>query len=481
MDTKPTRNSRQVHWRENDLTLLAELLTDECSLPWNAPRALLSVRLSTFTADTTSPVRQELDLRQLARDRGFRVVGVASDLNASATRVPPWKRRQLGHWLNDRAPDFDVLLFWKLDRFVRRLTDLNVMIAWCADHGKNMVSKHEAIDLSTAAGKELAKVIGSVAELEAGGTSTRVTSLWAYTKTQSDWLAGKPPYGYTTDAGGKLVVEPGACRVLRWCHGAALRGVSARRMAAVLLRARVTTGGGGRWTAATLLRRLRNPALRGWRVEADGDAGTRRSRIVCDRKGNPIRVADPIFSEREWQSLQAALDCRAVAQPRRSPGGVTEFLGVLVCADCDTNMTVQRTRTNQRTYAYLRCRTCPSGGLGAPQPDAVYGRLFTEAMTRLGSLPVRVREYQAGTGGGDGPTESCWTLSSNGDTFGDRWQREGSATMADDLRRALVTCRVRRTRVPGQRAPEVGLELAVPPTVEEGLIVKRDVFPDGAR
>ncbi|MFJ7246465.1 recombinase family protein [Kitasatospora sp. NPDC098652] len=479
MNTESMRPAPQAHWRENDLALRDELLKEEERLPRNAPRALLSVRLSAFTTDTTSPVRQELDLRLLARERGFRVVGVASDLNASATRVPPWKRRQLGRWLNDRAPDFDVLLFWKLDRFVRRLTDLDVMIAWCADHGKNLVSKHEVIDLSTAAGKELAKVIGSVAELEAGGTSTRITSLWAYAKTQSDWLVGKPPYGYTTNAAGKLVVEAAAHRVLRWCYGAALRGVSARRMAAVLLRAGIPTGGGGRWTAATLLRRLRNPALRGWRVEMDTEARTRRSRIVRDRNGDPVRVAEPIFSEPEWQALQAALASRATPQPRRSPGGATEFLGVLVCADCDTNMTVQRTRTNQRTYAYLRCRTCPSGGLGAPQPGAVYERLFADVMTRLGDLPVHVREYQTGTGGDDGPTRPCWTLSSSGETFRDRWHREGTATMADDLRRARVVCRVRRTKVSGQRAPEVGLELAVPPDAEEGLIVKRDAFADG--
>ncbi|ROR44390.1 recombinase family protein [Kitasatospora cineracea] len=477
VNTEPKRTAPRGHWRENDLALLDELLADERRLLRNAPRALLSVRLSSFTADTTSPVRQELDLRRLARERGFRVVGVAGDLNVSATRVPPWKRRQLGHWLVDRVPDFDVLLFWKLDRFVRRLTDLSVMIEWCTDHGKNLVSLHEAIDLSTAAGKEFAKVIGGVAEIEAGGTSTRVTSLWAYAKTQPDWLVGRPPYGYATDAGGRLVIEPGACRVLRWCHGAALRGVSARRMVAVLVRAGISTGGGGRWTATTLLRRLRNPALCGWRVEAETAAGTRRSRVVLDRKGAPIRVAEPIFSAEEWQSLQSALGRRAVAQPRRSPDGATEFLGVLVCADCGTNMTVQRTRTDQRVYVYLRCRTCPSGGLGAPRPSAVHGRLSGEVLAALGALPVRVREYRAGAVGANGSSEEAgWTLSATGETFGDRWQREGTGSMAEDLRRARVTCRVRRTKVPGRRAPEVDLELVVPPDVEEALVIKPDVF-----
>ncbi|MFK0190026.1 hypothetical protein [Kitasatospora sp. NPDC090308] len=81
--------------------------------------------------------------------------------------------------------------------------------------------------------------------------------------------------------------------------------------------------------------------------------------------------------------------------------------------------------------------------------------------------------------GENGPEGARWTLSATGDTFGDRWQREGTGTMADDLRRARVTCRVRRTKVPGRRAPEVDLELAVPPDVEDRLVVKPDAFAEG--
>ncbi|CAL9548445.1 hypothetical protein SUDANB130_04380 [Streptomyces sp. enrichment culture] len=120
--------SVDAEWSEADLALLQELKKAEALLPDDAPRALLSVRLSVLTDDTTSPVRQELDLRMLARKRGCRVVGVASDLNVSATKVPPWKRKELGDWLNNRAPEFDEILFWKLDRFVRRLSDLSTMI-----------------------------------------------------------------------------------------------------------------------------------------------------------------------------------------------------------------------------------------------------------------------------------------------------------------------------------------------------------------
>ncbi|WP_432753290.1 recombinase family protein [Streptomyces sp. JL2001] len=469
-----------VHWREGDLALLDELRRAESTLPVDAPRALISVRLSALTADTTSPARQELELRTLARERGLRVVGVARDLNVSATRVPPWRRRELGRWLNDRVPDFDVILFWKMDRFVRRLTDLSTMIDWCSAHRKNLISKHDVIDLSTPLGKAAAELIGALSEIETGSTSVRVTSLWDYTRTQSDWLVGKPPYGYTTDGGGRLVIEPRARRVLRWCHRAAVRGVSARRMASVLIRGRIPTGGGGQWTASTLLRRLRNPALMGLRVVEDKEGGVRRSRIVRDKDGVPVRVADPIFTEAEWETLQTALDQRSRSQPRRNPGGATAFLGILVCADCGTNMTVQRTAVEDRTYAYLRCRSCRSGGLGAPDPDAVYRTLHSHAMAALGAQPVRMREYV------DDPVERRrstprWSVSTSGETFGDRWKREGRPVMTEDLRRAGVTCRVSRTKIPGTRAPEIELRLDVPADVEERLIIKQAAFPEVGR
>ena len=98
-------------------------------------------------------MRQELDLRRLAREEGYRVVGVASDLNVSATKISPWKRKSLGEWLNNRVPEFDAILFWKMDRFVRSINDLFKMITWCHKYNKNLVSKNDQIDLETAIGK----------------------------------------------------------------------------------------------------------------------------------------------------------------------------------------------------------------------------------------------------------------------------------------------------------------------------------------
>ncbi|MFJ8211537.1 recombinase family protein [Streptomyces sp. NPDC096033] len=403
-------------WTAADKELIAELERDEAALPTDAPRALLSVRLSVLTDTTTSPLRQELDLRLLARERGYRVVGVARDLNVSATRVPPWRRPQLGPWLRDRAPDFDVLLFWKMDRLVRRVADLTTMITWCVEHGKNLVSRHDPVDLTTAAGKALASLFSAVAEIEAANTGIRVASLWNHAKTQSTWLVGKPAYGYTTTRNTEgacvLAIDNDARRALHWC----------------------------------------------------------RERILQE-EGNPIRVAEEIFTAEQFQELQTALDRRAKPQPTRQPNGGTRFLGVLVCADCGTNMTAQKTKTASRSYEYLRCRACRGGGRGAPNPLAVYARLTDEVLSALGDEPVRVREYVGGQ----------WVLTRTGMTFGQSWAARGVEEMDRDLVRAGVICEVTRIKVQKVRAPRVHTRLVIPADVSQRLVVTGEAFSSGVR
>lgn len=515
----------EAEWTEADLALLEELKRAEALLPEDAPRALLSIRLSVLTDDTTSPVRQELDLRILAKERGCRVIGVASDLNVSATKVPPWKRKELGDWLNNRSPEFDEILFWKLDRFVRRLSDLSTMIEWSLKRGKNLVSKNDSLDLTTTAGKIMVTIIGGIAEIEAANTSTRVTSLWDYAKSQEDWLVGKPAYGYVTDEDdtGKVVlaIDPEAYKALHWARRMALRGRSARFMVRCLKRSGLMSQG---LTVATLLRRLRNPALLGYRVEEDKNGGQRRSKPVLGKDGRPIKVASPIFTEEEFEALGAALDKRKKNQPPRRVGGATQFLGVLLCADCKTNMTVQITNNTYGTYQYLRCRHCKSGGLGAPDPERIYKRLVEDVLKVLGDFPVQVRQYAEGAEarkeikrlqdsialymkelepGGRytktrftkeqaeatldkliGELEAIdpetardrWVNVHGGKTFREHWQEGGMEAMSADLYRVGIRCEVTRTKVPKVRAPKVHLRLLIPKDVRERLVIREDDF-----
>jgi site-specific DNA recombinase len=93
------------------------------------------------------------------------VVGWASDTDISGS-VDPFDTPQLGDWLANRAPEFDLIACWKLDRLSRNTINLNKLFGWCIEHDKTVVSCAESIDLSTPVGRLIANVIGFLAEGE---------------------------------------------------------------------------------------------------------------------------------------------------------------------------------------------------------------------------------------------------------------------------------------------------------------------------
>lgn len=509
-------------WTDEELSELRHLQEINSQLPEDAPRALLSVRLSILTDDTTSPVRQELDLWRKANEDRVRVVGVARDLNVSATKVPPWKRKELGEWLNNRAPEFDVLMFWKLDRFVRRILDLQVVINWCQEYHKNLKSLNDPIDLSNTIGKTIVSLIAGMAEIEAANTGIRVASLWEHTKTQSAWHVGRPPYGYKTakNDGGKthLVIDPVAYKVLRWAYGSATRSrpASASRMAKILNRAGLSGANGGRWTSTTLLLMLRNPAIMGFRVEAEGRSGRKRSKIVLDTEGKPIQVGEPILTREEFDRLQETLDGMSRSNENPWTAGATKFLGVICCRTCGGNYTVRTSTSRGIRYKYLRCRAC--GGKGI-KPDDLYEGLVEAVLEELGDHPVEYREYARGAemraqlrqieesikyymeglapggrfarGGFVQETaeetlnsllhqmeeidpESAkdrWVLTHGGKTYREQWEAGGVEAMATDLVRAGIKFEVGHTE-DGQAEAD----LLIPEDVRERLAIREDAF-----
>lgn len=400
-----TATKTAPEWSAEELAELAELQARSEALPEGAPRGLLSVRLSILTEDTTSPARQELDLRRHAIREGVRVVGVARDLGVSATKKAPWERKELGDWLNNRIPEFDIILFWKLDRFIRRISDLHEVIKWCEKFGKNLISLNDTLDLSSPMAQAMVTFVAAVAEIEAANTKTRVSSHWEYTKQQDQWRIGKPSFGYKTGrVHGKLrlVQDPKQARAVRYMYQAAMRGVPANRIAKVLDRAKVATYSNGKWNNQQVLRILRNPAVKGLRTEGGTKSGAYKSTPVLDKKGQEIRVTDePILTNEEFEGVQAALATRSKNkrhhEKNRRP---TRFLGVMK-HECGRNVNETNSYKTLSTgevkeYRYLRCPECRKPGFVTPDPEHVYSALAQAVFEALGDFEVIRREYARG-------------------------------------------------------------------------------------
>ncbi|HNP58624.1 MAG TPA: recombinase family protein [Gordonia sp. (in: high G+C Gram-positive bacteria)] len=328
-----------------------------------AKRALIVVRLSRVTEATTSPERQLQACRELCEQRGYEVIGVAEDLDVSAGATTPFDRPELGRWLRERHHEVDVLVFYRMDRLVRRLLDLAEMIRWAQDHRIVLVSATESfLDLTQPFGDIIALLVAKVAEMELAAIATRNHAAFTHNFRAGKWRGGVPPWGYRperVEGEWRLVQDSEQVEVIHEVVKRVLAGEPLRAIAHDLTRRGVLTPKdrfaqlrgrevrGYEWHSAPLKRALTSRTLLGQVVgrepvlDEDGnpvrDSRGHRvlgpERVLTDDSGRPLVRADPILSRSMFDRVAKELANRENRQEptKRTTGLLT---GVLVCGVC---------------------------------------------------------------------------------------------------------------------------------------------------
>ncbi|WP_280475275.1 recombinase family protein [Nocardia farcinica] len=328
-----------------------------------AKRALIVVRLSRVTEATTSPERQLQACRELCEQRGYEVIGVAEDLDVSAGATTPFDRPELGRWLRERHHEVDVLVFYRMDRLVRRLLDLAEMIRWAQDHRIVLVSATESfLDLTQPFGDIIALLVAKVAEMELAAIATRNHAAFTHNFRAGKWRGGVPPWGYRperVEGEWRLVQDSEQVEVIHEVVKRVLAGEPLRAIAHDLTRRGVLTPKdrfaqlrgrevrGYEWHSAPLKRALTSRTLLGQVVgrepvlDEDGnpvrDSRGHRvlgpERVLTDGSGRPLVRAEPILSRRMFDRVGKELKSR---ENRKEPTVRTAGLltGVLVCGVC---------------------------------------------------------------------------------------------------------------------------------------------------
>lgn len=125
-------------------------------------RCALYARVST----TEQRIETQLyDLRQLAEQRGFEIVGEYTDHGVSGTKA---RRPGLDSLMSDaRKRKFSVVLVAAFDRMARSTKHFLHVMDEFDDLGVEFVSRRENVDTSGPMGRLFLTLIGSIAELEA--------------------------------------------------------------------------------------------------------------------------------------------------------------------------------------------------------------------------------------------------------------------------------------------------------------------------
>jgi len=91
---------------------------------------------------------------------------------------------------------FDVVVFYKLDRLVRSVSDLDNLLKIFDANNIAIRSVTEAFDTTTAIGRFLITLVAAMAQWERETISERVSINMLQKAKIGEWPGGIPPYGY---------------------------------------------------------------------------------------------------------------------------------------------------------------------------------------------------------------------------------------------------------------------------------------------
>jgi len=314
------------------------------------------------TGEAVAVARQREDCLALCADKGWRPVEfVDNDVSASSGKKRPAYERMLTAIADGEV---GAVVAWDLDRLHRRPVELEAFIDLADRHRLALATVSGDVDLSTAQGRLIARLKGSVARHEVEHKSARQTRAMRQLA-ESGRPKWKRAFGYLETPEGP-VPDPATAPLVAEAHRLILAGGSLTSVCRLFNDAGAYGATGKRWTTSTVSLFLRSPR----------NAGLRTYKTRTDIVG-PGTWA-PLVDEQIWRAVQAVL-----ADPsRKRPGrkSVRRYLltGLMACGrdGCDgrlagvwavdpTGGTPGRPKAGQikgpRERAYrltYACRTC---------------------------------------------------------------------------------------------------------------------------
>lgn len=204
---------------------------------------------------------QERSIRAYADLYGLRLIAIERDEGYSGKDLRrPGLANALGAVSRGEAAG---LVFAKLDRLTRSVRDLAEMLDLCLKRGIVLHSVSERLDTSSAAGRMLVGILGTIAQWERESTAERTRAALAEVKARGIPL-GECPFGvrWKRDEAGELVrdgngyamreADPDEQETLRMIRDARERGVSYRGVCDMLTEAGRRTRYGGPWLPGTV-------------------------------------------------------------------------------------------------------------------------------------------------------------------------------------------------------------------------------------
>lgn len=177
---------------------------------------------------------------------------------------------------------FDVVVFWKLDRFCRSLTDLVTTEKRLDEYGVALQSVTEYIDTASPVGRFNFRNLASAAELESDLTSQRVQIGMHGMAKEHRWPNSQPPLGYDLADDQTLAPNNEEAQLVRRIFRMYLEYRSMPKVAHELNEAGITTKGEEEWSRWSVRKILSNELYKGEYQLGEYEEYVEDYRIVSD-------------------------------------------------------------------------------------------------------------------------------------------------------------------------------------------------------
>jgi site-specific DNA recombinase len=177
---------------------------------------------------------------------------------------------------------FDIVVFWKLDRFARSVVDLVNTEQTLSEHDVALQSVTEYIDTSSPVGRFTFRNLASAAELESDLTSQRVQMGMHAMAREHRWPNASPPLGYELTDDQTLSVIEDEAAIVRRIYNDYVDKRSMPQVAYDLNTDGITTKADTEWDRWSVRKLLANELYRGQYQLGDYEEHVEAYRIVSD-------------------------------------------------------------------------------------------------------------------------------------------------------------------------------------------------------
>lgn len=184
---------------------------------------------------------------------------------------------------------FDVLVFWKLDRFCRSLLDVVNVEKQLGEYGVSLHSLTEQIDTTTSFGRFNFRNIASAAEWERDMIKERSRLGMKALAVQHKWPNRLPPLGYDKGNDGRLIVNKDEAELVRKIFRRYIKLKSMPQVAFELNKKGVKTKRGGKWCTVAVKNILDNEIYIGNYKVAEIEAYIKEYKIISKKLFNHAR------------------------------------------------------------------------------------------------------------------------------------------------------------------------------------------------